>query len=154
MMGELSETATEVEARDVGDQQVIDFDLVENVGYEFGSSIVVAGDGRVVDAAVRFGDLSDDLPEWATPADALAAWRAMVMDVTGIRDLDRTALRADFGDVARTVPHLVIDAEAVSDHDAATLTASDLVAAVAELSMLVERVFRADDGGDALEEWI
>jgi len=152
-MDELKNAATNVDITDVGGEQVIDFDIDANEDYEIQSCVMVNDDNEVVEAAVRFGRIEEQ-PDIGVGKPILhSAWISMVQDATGIDRLGPTALEADLSDFSHIVPHLRIERENVETYDCETLTLSEFVEAVVELSALIERVFRGDTDNE-IDEWL
>ncbi len=152
-MHELTEVADNVAERDVNGETVIDFDIAANEDYEIQSAVMVNDENEVVEAAVRFGRV-EEKPEIGVGVPILnSAWVSMVQETTGFDTLEPTALEADMSDFEHVVPHLRIERENVETYDRETLTLCEFVSAVAELSALVERVFRGDTDNE-IDEWL
>lgn len=149
-MSDLTDAATNVAERTVGDDRVIDFDIDVNEDYEIQSSVVVDESGRVVEAAVRFGRI-EQRPDLGIDQQLQSmAWKRMVADIA-----DAEAVEADLSDFDHVVPHLRIERPNVEEYGLETLTLDEFVAAVVELSAEVERVFRADARhADRIDEWL
>ena len=143
-MNELTNAATNVDISEIDGEEVIDFDIDANEDYEIQSCVMVNDDNEVVEAAVRFGRIEEQ-PEIGVGKPILnSAWISMVQEATGFDTLEPTALEADLSDFTHIVPHLRVERENVETYDCDTLTLSEFVGAVVELSALVEKVFRGD----------
>lgn len=143
-MDELTNAATNVDITEIDGEEIIDFDIDANEDYEIQSCVMVNDDNEVVEAAVRFGRIEEQ-PEIGVGKPILnSAWISMVQETTGFDTLEPTALEADLSDFTHIVPHLRVERENVETYDCDTLTLSEFVAAVVELSALVEKVFRGD----------
>lgn len=143
-MDELTNAATNVDITEIDGEEVIDFDIDANDDYEIQSCVMVNDDNEVVEAAVRFGRIEEQ-PEIGVGKPILySAWISMVQEATGFDTLEPTALEADLSDFTHIVPHLRVERENVETYDCDTLTLSEFVGAVVELSALVEKVFRGD----------
>lgn len=152
-MHELTEVADNVDETKVAGETVIDFDIVANEDYEIQSAVMVDDDNRVVEAAVRFGRVEEKTDIGVNHSILNNAWINMVKETTGFDRLEPTALEADMSDFEHIVPHLRVERENVETYDCETLTLSEFVSAVAELSALVERVFRGDTDNE-IDEWL
>ena len=143
-MDELTNAATNVDITEIDGEEVIDFDIDANEDYEIQSCVMVNDDNEVVEAAVRFGRIKEQ-PEIGVGKPILnSAWISMVQEATGFDTLEPTALEADLSDFTHIVPHLRVERKNVETYDCDTLTLSEFVGAVVELSALVEKVFRGD----------
>lgn len=152
-MDELTDAAANVDITDVNGEQVIDFDIDANEDYEIQSCVMVNDDNEVVEAVVRFGRIEEQ-PDIGVGKPVLhSAWMSMVQDATGFDVLDPTALEADLSDFKHIVPHLRVERENVEKYDCDTLTLSEFVSVVVELSALVERVFRGDTDNE-IDEYL
>jgi len=152
-MQELTQVADNVDETEVGGEQVIDFDIAANSDYEIQSCVMVNDENEVIEAAVRFGRVEEQ-PDIGVGVPILeSAWLAMVKEMTGFDTLEPTAIEADMSDFEHVVPHLRIKRENVENFGCETLTLSEFVSAVAELSALVERVFRGDTDNE-IDEWL
>ena len=152
-MEELTEVATNVDETNVGGETVIDFDIAANEDYEVQSCVMVNDENEVVEAAVRFGRVEEQ-PEIGVGVPILnTAWISMVQETTGLDKLGPTALEADMSDFDHIVPHLRVERENVETYDCETLDLCEFVSSVAELSALVERVFRGDTDNE-IDEWL
>lgn len=135
---------TEVVECGIDGERVIDFDLDANVDYEIGSSVVVDGDNRVVEAVVRFGRV-EDRPELGIGGSIVGnAFQTAAREATGFDSFEGAALEAGTGHFRQTVPHLRVLPESIDDYGAATLTLDEFAAAVDELAAFVDDVLRGD----------
>lgn len=152
-MDELTEVATNVDETNIDGETVIDFDIAANEDYEVQSCVMVNDENEVVEAAVRFGRVEEKSDIGVGVPILNSAWVSMVQKTTGFDTLGPTALEADMSDFDHVVPHLRIERENVEKYDCETLSLCEFVTAVAELSALVERVFRGDTDAE-IDEWL
>lgn len=137
----LQTAATNVDITEVGGERVIDFDIAANTDYEIQSCVMADEDGRVVEAAVRFGRV-EERPELCIDEPILSsAWNEMVAQELGNLD----AIEADLSDFGHNVPHLRVCREDVEEYGCETVDVETFVGAVETLAELVETVLRGDD---------
>lgn len=133
--------ATDVHARHHDGGRIIDFDVDANNDYEVQSCVVTDENGRVVEAAVRFGRVEERPELYIKRAILQNAWQGMVSIAAG----DVEAVEADLSDFGCLVPHLRVNCESVEEYDAETVTIDEFASIVAELAELTETVLRGDD---------
>lgn len=137
---QLSTVATNVDTTTHDGERVIDFDIAANTDYEIQSCVMVDEDGRVVEAAVRFGRV-EERPELGIGKPILAtAWANMVDGAT-----DAPAIEGDLSDFTHVVPHLRVERANVEQYGVETVTLDEFASVVAELADLVADVLRGDD---------
>jgi hypothetical protein len=137
---QLNTVAANLDISEHDGERVIDFDIAANTDYEIQSCVMVDENGRVVEAAVRFGRV-EERPELGIGKSILAsAWANMVSEATGAE-----AVEGDLSDFSHVVPHLRVHRENVEEYGLETLSLDEFASVVAELADLTENVLRGDD---------